>query len=68
MKLSQGLACLEFQIMSSYINTECTNPDLSMKDAIDGVTISNCGFKFQNAIHTDIVKQYEVWPDNLVQQ
>ena len=52
MKLSQGLSCLEFQIMSSYINIECTNPDLSMKDAIDRVTISNCGFKFQNATHT----------------
>ena len=48
MKLSQGLACLEFQIMSSYINTECTNPDLSIiKDAIDGVTVSNCGFNFK---------------------
>ena len=26
------------------------------------------GFKFQNAVHVDFVKQYELWPDNLVQQ
>ena len=39
-----------------------------MNDAIDGVTIFNCGFKFQNATYADTVKQYEVWPDNLVQQ
>ena len=39
-----------------------------MNDAIDGMTIFNCGFKFQNASHVDTVKQYEVWLDNLVQQ
>ena len=43
------------------------NPDLAMKDGIDGVTIFNCGFKFQNAKHVDSVKQHEIWPDNLVQ-
>ena len=50
------------------LNTECTNPDLAMNDAIDGMTIFNCGYKFHNALHLDSVKQYEVWPDNLVQQ
>ena len=45
-----------------------TNPDLSMNYVIDGMTIFNCGFKFQNATHADTVKQYEVWLDNLVQQ
>ena len=39
-----------------------------MNDAIDGMTIFNYGFEFQNATHVDIVKQYEVWLDNLVQQ
>ena len=50
------------------LNTECTNPDLAVNDAIDGMTIFNCGFKFQNATHADTVKQYEVWLNNLVQQ
>ena len=39
-----------------------------MNDAIDGMKIFNCGFKFQNTSHADTVKQYEVWLDNLVQQ
>ena len=39
-----------------------------MNDAIDGMTNFNCGFKFQNATHVDTVKQYEVWPENLIQQ
>ena len=39
-----------------------------MNDAIDGITIFNCEFKFQNATHADTVKEDEVWPDNLVQQ
>ena len=39
-----------------------------MNDAIDGMTIFNYGFKFQNSTHVDTVKQSKVWPDNLVQQ
>ena len=41
------------------LKTECTNPDLATSDAIDGMAIFNCarGFKFQNATHTDTVKQ-----------
>ena len=31
--------------------------DLAMKDAIDGMTIFKCGFKFQNATHANSVKQ-----------
>ena len=50
------------------LNTECTNPDLSTNDIIDVMTVFNCGFKIQNAMHTDIVKQSKLWPDNLVQQ
>ena len=30
--------------------------DLVMKNAIDGMIIFNCGFKFQNATHVDTVK------------
>ena len=60
---SQGLTCLEFLIMS-IAKTECTNPDLGTNNAIDVITIFNCGFKFQNATHVDAVKQL----DNLVQQ
>ena len=41
------------------------NPDLAMNDVIDGI---NCRFKFQNAVHVDTVKQYELWLDDLVQQ
>ena len=32
------------------------------------MTNFNFGFKFQNATHVDTVKQYEGWPDSLVQQ
>ena len=40
-----------------------------MIDAIDGITIFNCGFEFQNTTHVDPVKQYDkVWVDNLDQQ
>ena len=42
------------------MNTECTNPDLVVNDAIDGMSIFNCEFKFQNATHVDTVKQYEI--------
>ena len=35
-------------------------------DTVDGIKIFNCGFKFQNSTHVDIVKQYEVWLDDLV--
>ena len=31
-----------------------------MNDSIDGMTIYNCGFIFQNATHADNFKQY-VW-------
>ena len=44
------------------------NPDLSMNNAIDGITNFNCGFEFQNVTCADTVKQYEVWLNNLVQQ
>ena len=44
------------------------NPDLAMNDVIDGITIFNCRFKFQNAIHVDTIKQYELWLGDLVQQ
>ena len=30
-------------------------------DAIDGMTIFNGEFKFQNATHADTVKQYELY-------
>ena len=46
--------------------TDFTNLDIAMNNAIDGITTFNCGFKFQNATCADIVKQYEVWLDNLV--
>ena len=46
---------------------KCTNPNLALNDAIDGMTIFNCGFKFQNITHADTVKENEVWVDNLVQ-
>ena len=39
-----------------------------MNDTIYGMTNFNCEFKFQNATHVDTVKQYEVWPENLIQQ
>ena len=42
------------------LKTECTNPDLAKNNAIDGMTIFNCGLKFQNVTHVDTVKQYEV--------
>ena len=45
-----------------------TNSDLVINDAIDGMTIFNGGFKFQNATHVDTVKKYEVQPYSLVQQ
>ena len=45
---------------NKYLNTECTNPDLAMNDAINGMTIFHCGLKFQNATHVDTIKQYEV--------
>ena len=48
--------------------TESTISDPATSYAIDGMTIFNCGFNFQNATHPDSVKQYEVWLDNLVQQ
>ena len=48
--------------------TKCANPDLGVNHAIDGMTIVNCVFKFRNATHVDTVKEYKVWPDNLVQQ
>ena len=51
---------------NEYLNTECINSDLAVNNAIDGTTIFNCGFKFQNATHVDTVKEYEVWPDYLV--
>ena len=38
-----------------------------MNDAIDGMTMFNCGFNIKNATRVDTVKQSEVWPDNLVQ-
>ena len=53
---------------NTQLNVECTNRDLSPNDAIDGMKIFNCGFKFQNSTHADAVQEYEVWPDNLVQQ
>ena len=45
---------------NEYLNIECTNPDLAMNNAIDGMTTFNCGFKFQNATHADTVKQSKV--------
>ena len=39
-----------------------------MNNTIDGMTFFNCEFKFQNVTYVNTVKQYEVWPDNLVQQ
>ena len=44
-----------------------------MDNAIDGIIIFNCGFKFQNVTHLDTFKQYEIakWLDylaKLVQQ
>ena len=36
-----------------------------MNNAMDGMTIFNCGLKFQNATHGDPVKKYELWLDNL---
>ena len=42
--------------------------DLTTNHTVDGIKILNCGFKFQNAIYADAVKQYEVWLDDLVQQ
>ena len=45
-----------------------THADLGVNDAVDGMTILNCGFKLQNATYVDTVKEYEVWLDNLVQQ
>ena len=35
-----------------------------MKVACEGMTIFNCGFKFENDTHLDTVKQCEVCPDN----
>ena len=32
------------------------------------MNIFHYGFEFQNATNVDTVKQYEVWPDDLVQQ
>ena len=29
------------------LNSECTKPDLATNDAIDGITIFNCGFNFK---------------------
>ena len=39
-----------------------------MNNTIDGMIVFNCGFKFQNATLVDTVKDYEVWPDIVVQQ
>ena len=64
---SQGLTCLEFQITSSCIAKQCTTQNLGTTDAVDGMNI-NCGFKFQNTTNMGTVKQYEAWPDDLVQQ
>ena len=54
--------------INEQLKTEGINPNLVTSDAIDGMTIFNCVFKFQNSTHADTVKQYEVWPENLVQQ
>ena len=54
--------------INEQLKTEGTNPNLVTSDAIDGMTIFNCGFKFQNSTHAGIVKQCEVWLNNVVQQ
>ena len=54
--------------MSSWLNTECTNPGFATNNIIDGMINFNRGFKFQIITYADTVKQYEVWPDNLAQQ
>ena len=50
------------------LDTKFTNPDIATNNTIDGITILNWEFEFQNATHTDTFKQYEVSPDNVVQQ
>ena len=52
---------------NKYIAKQCTSLDLRMNNAVDDMNIFNCGFEFY-IIRSDTVKQYEVWPDNLVQQ
>ena len=41
------------------LKTEFTNLDLAMNYAIDGMTVCNCGFKYQYATHVDTAKQHE---------
>ena len=53
---------------NKYLLTEYTDPELTMNDAIDGMKILIAGLISRNAMHVDIVKQYEVWLDNLIQQ
>ena len=47
---------------------QLNGPDLAVKNTINGMPFFNCGFKFQNATHADIIKKDEVWQDNLVEQ
>ena len=42
----------------SELNTQRTNPDLVINNAIDGMTIFNYEFKFQNATNEEAAKQY----------
>ena len=42
--------------------------DLATNDTVDCMNFFNCGFEFQNAIHADTVKQYDIWSDDLVRQ
>ena len=50
------------------LNTECTNPDLAVNDAMDGMNIFNGVFKFHDVTNADTVKEDEVWLDNLLEQ